>query len=310
MKPPPFRYARCSSAGEAVALLSEAGDDAKVLAGGQSLMPLLNFRLARPALLVDVNPLTDLAYVRENDDGELCIGALCRQIALETMPLDKRWQAIADALPWIGHYPTRVRGTVGGSIAHADPSAELPLLCLGFGARLELTGPAGARSVAADTFFLGPFTTAVGDDELLTEISLSPPPDQAATAFCEFSERHGDFALLSAFVGLAIEDGRCSWCRVAVGGATPAPVRIPEAERALLSSGASDEDLRAAAETAAGSCTADDDVHCSAATRRELASEVTMRALVSARSRATENRTTKMNPDVVRGTTKDPHSSA
>lgn len=287
MKPPPFRYARCSSPSEAVGLLSEAGEDAKVLAGGQSLMPLLNFRLARPALLVDVNPLHEFAFVRENGDGELCIGALCRQAALETTRLAPPWRAIDDALPRVGHYPTRVRGTVGGSIAHADPAAELPLICTGFGGRMELLGAEGGRSVAAKDFFLGPFTTAIGDDELLTEVSLTPPPNGAATSFEEFSERHGDFALVSAFVGLAIDDGRCSWSRVAIGGATPVPVRAPEAELALVGSAATDDDLRAAAQAAAKSCTAGDDVHCSSETRRELALEVAMRALLSARSRAT-----------------------
>ncbi|HVC13986.1 MAG TPA: FAD binding domain-containing protein [Acidimicrobiales bacterium] len=288
MKPPPFRYARCATPADAVTLLSEAGEDAKVLAGGQSLVPLLNFRLARPALLVDVNPLEELAFVREEADGALCIGALFRQVALEATNLGARWQAITDAMPRVGHYPTRVRGTVGGSIAHADPAAELPLLCVGFGARFALVGPAGERSVEVDDFFLGPFTTAVAPDELLTRVSLDPPPDGAVSAFEEFSERHGDFALVSAFVGLALVDGRCSWCRVAIGGVGPTPTRVPDAERALADSGLADAELGIAADASARCCTTGGDVHCSAPTRRELVREVTLRALLRARGRLTD----------------------
>jgi len=285
MKPPPFHYVRCTSAAEAVALLSEAGDDAKLLAGGQSLVPLLNFRLARPSVLVDVNPLRDLAYVRESADGELHIGALCRQATLERAELGPRWAAIADALPLVGHYPTRARGTVGGSIAHADPSAELPLLCLGFGARLTIVGPRGPRTVNADDFFLGSFTTLIEADEMLTEVRLTPPPLGASTVFTEFSERLGDFALVSVFAGLQLSGGTCTWARLAAGGVGPAPVRVPAAEALLAGSPASDADLREAAEAVASCCQVGDDFHCSAATRQDLAREMAFRALARARAK-------------------------
>jgi aerobic carbon-monoxide dehydrogenase medium subunit len=284
MKPPPFHYARCASAAEAVALLSEAGDDAKLLAGGQSLVPLLNFRLARPTLLIDISRLHDLAFIRQNAEGSLCVGALSPQATLETTELGSGWEAIAQALPHIGHYPTRIRGTVGGSVAHADPAAEIPLLCVGFGALLTIVGPHDQRSVEADGFFLGPFTTLIAPDEMLTEIRLMPPPLGASTAFAEFSERHGNFALVSVLAGLLLTDGICSWVRVAAGGLGPMPIRSSAAEAALAGSRASDSDLLRAADAVASSCSAADDFHCSAATRRDLAREITFRALMRARS--------------------------
>jgi aerobic carbon-monoxide dehydrogenase medium subunit len=285
MKPPPFHYARCYSAAEAVALLSGEGEDAKLLAGGQSLVPLLNFRLARPSLLVDVNRLHELAYVRESSEGELCIGALSRQATLERAELGSRWDAIAEALPYVGHYPTRLRGTVGGSVAHADPSAEIPLLCAGLGAQLTLVGPREQRVVQAEGFFLGPFTTVIEPDEMLTEVRLTPPPPGASTAFEEFSERHGDFALVSVFVGLQLAGGRCSWARLAVGGVGPAPIRVSAAEALLAGSQARDADLHEAADAVASCCSLADDFHCSAATRADLARQIALRALVRARAK-------------------------
>jgi aerobic carbon-monoxide dehydrogenase medium subunit len=285
MKPPPFHYVRCYSAAEAVALLSGAGEDAKLLAGGQSLVPLLNFRLARPTLLVDVNRLHDLVYVHESAGGELCIGALSRQASLERTELGSRWDAIAEALPYVGHYPTRVRGTVGGSVAHADPSAEIPVLCLGFGAQLTLVGVRLQRTVQADGFFLGPFTTVIESDEMLTEVRLTPPPPGASTAFEEFSERHGDFALVSVFAGLQLAEGRCSWVRLAVGGVGPAPIRASAAEAVLAGSRARDADLYEAADAVATCCSLGDDFHCSAATRADLARQIALRALVRARAK-------------------------
>jgi len=285
MKPPPFHYVRCSSAAEAVALLSEGGEDAKLLAGGQSLVPLLNFRLARPSLLVDVNRLCDLAYVHESAAGELCIGALSRQATLERTDLGSRWDAIAEALPLVGHYPTRVRGTVGGSVAHADPSAEIPLLCLGFGAWLTLLGPSEERSLQADDFFLSPFMTLIEPDEILTEVRLTSPPLGASTAFEEFSERLGDFALVSVFAGLQLHDGICTWARLAVGGVGPTPIRATAGEAVLAGSHASDADINEAAAAVASCCSLGDDFHCSAATRQDLARQIALRALVRARAK-------------------------
>jgi aerobic carbon-monoxide dehydrogenase medium subunit len=285
MKPPPFHYARCSSAADAAALLSEGGEDAKLLAGGQSLVPLLNFRLARPSLLVDINRIADLDYVREGDAGELRIGALTRQATLERTSLRSCWDAISEALPLIGHYTTRLRGTVGGSIAHADPSAEIPVLCLGFGARLSLLGPRTQRTVMADDFFLGPFMTLIEPDEIITEVCLTSPPLAASTAFEEFSERHGDFALVSVFAGMHLIDGICSWARIAAGGIGPTPVRAPAAEAVLLGSRVGDADLQEAAVAVVSECSIADDFHCSAKTRQEITNALALRVLARARAK-------------------------
>ena len=288
MKPPPFRYVRCSSAAHAAALLSEGGEDAKLLAGGQSLVPLLNFRLARPSLLIDINRLADLDYVDDGAAAELRIGALTRQATLERTSLRSCWDAIAEALPLVGHYPTRLRGTVGGSIAHADPSAELPVLCLGYGAKLTLVGPGQQRVVVADDFFLGPFMTLVQPDEILTEVCLTSPPLEASTAFEEFSERHGDFALVSVFAGMRLTGGICTWVRIAAGGIGPTPIRALAAEAVLAGSRASDADLREAAAAVASACSIADDFHCSAKTRQEITNELALRALASARAKQLE----------------------
>lgn len=280
MKPPPFAYASAGSVEEAVSLLAGAGADAKILAGGQSLVPLLAFRLARPSVLVDVNPLAELAYLRVGNGDGLAIGALCRHVALERSPeLTGPWQAVAEAAPLIGHYPIRVRGTAGGSIAHADPSAELPVLCAAYEAELEVLGPAGRRAIAAADFFRGPFTTSLAPDEVLLEARLPAPPDGARTAFEEFSERAGDFALASVCAGVAFEGRRCTWSRLALGGVGPTPLRATAAEQALAGSDLGEEAVAEAAQLAADACDPRSDFHASGEFRKELVAELTRRAL-------------------------------
>jgi carbon-monoxide dehydrogenase medium subunit/6-hydroxypseudooxynicotine dehydrogenase subunit alpha len=281
VKPPPFAYTRAESPEEAVAILAEAGDDAKALAGGQSLVPLLNFRLARPSLLVDINPLAQLDYLRIGANGAgLAVGALCRHATLErSTQLTGPWQAVAEAVPMIGHYPIRARGTVGGSIAHADPSAELPVLLLAFDGEVEVLGPQGRRTIAAADLFRGPFTTVLGSDELLLEARFSMPPPGARTAFEEFSERAGDFALASVCAGVAVEDGRCTWARVALGGVGSSPLRASGAEQALVGTALDKGAVAEAAELAAGACAPRGDFHGSSEFRRELVRELTARAL-------------------------------
>jgi CO/xanthine dehydrogenase FAD-binding subunit len=272
MKPPPFAYVRAESAEQAVSLLAEAGEDAKVIAGGQSLVPLLNFRLARPSVLVDVNPLGELDYIRIGANGDgLAVGALCRHVALERNgELGGPWNAVAEAVPLIGHYPIRTRGTVGGSIAHADPSAELPVVALAYDAELEALGPQGRRTIPAGEFFRGPFTTALAPDELLVEVRLSGPPPGARSAFEEFSERAGDFALAS--VCAIVGEG---WARIALGGVGPTPLRATAAEEALLA-GAEPDEVGA---LAARDCDPAGDFHASGEFRKELVAELTRRAL-------------------------------
>jgi CO/xanthine dehydrogenase FAD-binding subunit len=285
VKPPPFAYARAESPEEAVSLLAEAGDNAKVIAGGQSLVPLLNFRLARPSILVDVNPLADLDYLQVGGNGAgLVVGALCRHVTLErSIELTGPWQAVAEAVPMIGHYPIRARGTVGGSIAHADPSAELPLLCLAFDAEVDALGPQGRRTIAASDLFRGPFSTTLAPDELLVEIRFPPPPAGARTLFEEFSERAGDFALASVCAGAVVEDGRCTWARVALGGVGPTPLRATAAEQALVGSELDEGAVAQAVELAAEACDPRGDFHGSSEFRKELVAELTARAFARIR---------------------------
>jgi CO/xanthine dehydrogenase FAD-binding subunit len=227
MKPAPFAYEAPRSLSGALALL---GDEATVLAGGQSLVPMLNFRLARPALLIDLNPIGELAYVRPADGG-LRIGALTRQVTLERSEVVRRVSPLlGQAVGLVGHPAIRSRGTVGGSVAHADPAAELPVALTALDARFRLTSSRGERSVAASEFFCGRMTTALAADELLTEIAVPALPSGARCAFVEHARTHGDFAL----AGVAVVVAPGEHAAVALLGAGPTPVRAPAAEHALL----------------------------------------------------------------------------
>jgi CO/xanthine dehydrogenase FAD-binding subunit len=275
VKPPPFRYARARSLDEALALLAAEGEDAKPLAGGQSLLPALAFRLVRPSALVDLGPIAELDHVRR-EGGTLRIGALRRHAALEQEEeLTGAWAALREAAALVGHLPIRSRGTFGGSLAHADPAAELAVAALALDAELVLRGPAGERRVPAEEFFLGPFTTALAPGELLTEVALPQAPAGARGAFEEFSVRAGDYALASACVVVAAEGGVISHARVALGSVGPTPLRARAAERALLE-GAPPEDVSAAA---AAECDPGSDVHADAGYRRRLVAVLVRRAL-------------------------------
>jgi CO/xanthine dehydrogenase FAD-binding subunit len=238
MKLPPFAFTRAESLDHALGVLGELGSDAKALAGGQSLIPLMSFRLAAPAHLVDVSELRDLRYVRLADAG-LTIGGTTRHAELETAAADlaPQWRAFAEALPLIGHLPIRTRGTVGGSLAHADPTAELPLLACTFDAVIVAQSREGRRELAASDFFKGTMTTALEPAELIVEIQFPDPPPGTISAFEEFSERAGDFALASVCVAAACDEaGICTWIRVGLGAVASTPVRSPSAEAALLGS--------------------------------------------------------------------------
>jgi carbon-monoxide dehydrogenase medium subunit len=190
MKPPRFEYAAAHKTDEAVSLLAQHGDRARVLAGGQSLVPLLNFRLARPEMLVDVNRVIELAYVRPADAGGVAIGALTRQHALERSEVVRaRLPLVAEACRLIGHLPIRHRGTVGGSLAHADPAAELPAVMVALEAELTATRRDGRRTLPAEQFFTGMLTTALAPDELLTEIRVPGLPPRTGGAFVEIARR-------------------------------------------------------------------------------------------------------------------------
>lgn len=279
MKPPPFALTRAESPDQATALLHELGDEAKVLAGGQSLLPMMGLRMATPSHLVDVNRCVSLDYIRAGA-GELAIGALTRHVVVERAGLDGPWAALAEAAPVIAHYPIRTRGTFGGSLSHADATAEWPLVALTLGARIVAQSSAGLRQIPAEQFFEGVFTTNLRPEELVVEARFPQPPAGAVSAFEEFSERAGDFALASVCVALACDDGgRCTWARVGLGAVAPVPVRSAAAEAVLVSAPMSPELVREAGAAAAADCAPRDGLHVSAAFRRELVATLVERAL-------------------------------
>ena len=286
MKPAPFAYHRAHSVGEAVALLAELGDEAKILAGALSLVPMMNFRLARPAALVDVTRIEGLSYLRADPGGPdvgdgLRIGALTTHRTVE-VSRDPAVLAGFGVLPrsarWIGHYPIRSRGTFGGSIAHADPASEWCLLAVLLGARIVLTGPDGERAVTAAEFFQGYYTTAARPDEMITELWFPAPVPYAVLT--EFAQRQGDFAVVAAAVSADITDGTCRSGRVALGGVGPVPVQIQAS--ALAGQPASAETWRAMGEHAAGQIDPPDDTHGSSEYRRRLTVTLVARALAEA----------------------------
>ncbi|GAA2653349.1 FAD binding domain-containing protein [Streptomyces lunalinharesii] len=279
MKPAPFRYHRARDVHGTTRLLAELGEDAKVLAGGQSLVAMMNFRLARPDHLVDIGGLRELDHLTTGADGALHLGALTTHHTVETAPdalLGPGFAVLRRAMGWIGHLPIRTRGTVGGSLAHADATAEWCLLAVTLGAEIVVSGPGGQRRVPAGEFFLGPYTSALEPDELLTEVVFPRPAPHAALT--EFAARKGDFALVSAVVDLDVEGGRVRGGRVGLGGVAPVPVRVPAAE-AVLADGGSFADCAAAAAAAADP---PDDAGGSAAYRRQLVRALVERACVQA----------------------------
>ena len=287
MKPPPFEYVAATSLEEAVAALGEHGDEAKLLAGGQSLVPLLAFRLARPGVLVDLNGVGGLDRLELAGDA-LVVGAMARQRDVELLPgLRERCELIPEAIELVGHVAIRNRGTVGGSLAHADPAAEWPALAVLLDAELELVGPSGRRTVAARDFFLSYFTTVLEPDEVLTEIRLPLPNGRSGSCFVELSRRHGDFALagVGALVTLA-GDGTAAEVRLGLIGVGDRPVRPAAAEQALRGRVPDEGAIAAAAEAVAGEIEPTGDIHASEEYRRHLATVLTRRALAAAVARA------------------------
>jgi carbon-monoxide dehydrogenase medium subunit len=287
MKPPRFEYAAPQKIDEAVALLAQHGDRAKILAGGQSLVPLLNFRLARPEVLVDVNRVAELAYVRPVDSG-VAIGALTRQHTLERAEVIRtKLPIVAEACGLIGHLPIRHRGTLGGSLAHADPASELPAAVMALEAELTVTRRGSQRTLAADQFFTGMLTTALAPDELLTEVRLPGLPPRTGGAFSEIARRAGDFALVGMAALVTLDDaGRVTRARLALCGAGPTPLRAREAERVLVGERPEGRVLDEAAEQLAAATDPPSDIHASAAFRKKLARHVGRQAIELAVRRA------------------------
>ncbi len=272
MKPPAFAYRAAETVEGAVAALAELGSDACVLAGGQSLVPLLNLRLVRPSALVDIGRVGELSGIHAN--GDLRIGATTRQAdALRSPHVAARAPLLADALRHVGHSATRSRGTLGGSIAHADPAAELPAVLLALDGAAAVRSADGERTVAASSLFLGPFTTALAPGELITALRLPAAPAGARHGFCEIARRHGDFALAGAAVVVAP-----GHARVALFGVAPAAFRAQAAEQALAQGAGAEEAARLAAAAAEPS----GDAHATAGYRRTAAVTATLRALLAA----------------------------
>jgi CO/xanthine dehydrogenase FAD-binding subunit len=284
MKPPPFEYYYASEPAEALALLAEHGDDGKVLAGGQSLVPLLNLRIARPSCLVDINGLHELDYVRRGDGGCLFVGALTRQSTLEHSPeLAADVPLLVEAVRHVGHIQVRNRGTVGGSVAHADPAAEIPAALAALDARFHLASRRGTRRIGCEEFFLGIFTTALAPDELLTAIEIPPPASNTRSAFCELARRHGDFALGGAAVLLTVGPTLvCERASIALVAAAATPTRAAAAEASLVGRRVDAEAAREAARLAVADIAPWGDIHASAAFRRHVVQELVRRALMRA----------------------------
>ena len=295
MKPAAFDYLAPRSVEEAVAHLAERGDDAKVLAGGQSLVPMMAFRLATPSALVDLNRVDALEHVRL-EGGGLVMGALARQAAVAAVPgLRERCEMVSEGIDLIGHVAIRNRGTVGGSLAHADPAAEWPALLLALDGAVDVAGPSGSsRTIAAGELFETYFTTSLAPDEILTEVRvpLPAPSDETAegSAFVEFAQRHGDFAIAgaAAFMSLRgdVDEATVVDARIALIGVRETAVRARAAEDLLRSARATDETLDEAARAIDGDIDPVSDVHASSDFRRHLARVVTRRALSRALGRA------------------------
>jgi carbon-monoxide dehydrogenase medium subunit len=291
MKPAPFEYHRPRTRPEVLSLLTDHAGDAKALAGGQSLIPAMNFRLATPAVLVDLNAIDDLAYIRSDADG-LRIGAMTRHRLVERSDLVREHAAlVGEAMPFIAHAAIRTRGTIGGSLAHADPAAELPAVMLALEARLRLEHAGGAREVPAAQFFTGLFSTALEPGELVTEVVIprvGTTPGKTGWAFQEFSRRHGDFALAGVAAHVTVgTDGRCSSARIALFGVGDRPLTAHAGARALVGERPSAEAIRTAAEaTAREDIDPTSDIHASSRYRRHLAGVLTRRVLESAFGKA------------------------
>jgi len=285
MKPAKFEYHAPSTLDEAIALLVRYGGDAKLLAGGQSLVPLLNFRLARPAALVDLNRIRSLAYIREHD-GQVRLGAMTRQRTIEFSPVvARRLPLLREATRWVGHLPIRSRGTIGGSIAHADPSAEYPAVLTALEGEIVARGPKGERTLAPAALFETYLTTTLAADEVLTEVRLPAMPEGAGWAFEEFARRHGDFAIVGVAAALW-RDGARVTARLATAGAGATPRRLRACEEILERDGVGDTAIAAAARRASELVEPDSDLHASADYRRHLVGVLTERALRRARETA------------------------
>ena len=293
MKPAPFEYFVPVELQEALDLLERYGDEAKILAGGQSLMPLMNLRLARPGLIIDINRLSSLDTITATPEGGLTIGALTRQRALERSKIVQEQNPIlAAAMPLIGHFQIRNRGTIGGSLVHADPAAELPAVSLLLGAEFLLRSKSAVRVVPAAEFFLSYLTTAIRPAELLTEIRLPKWPSGEAWAVQEIARRKGDFALIGVALRAELDgEETVQKAVIVMFGVDSKPLRMERAEAVLKGRRISEAFLRELSGVVAEELEPDSDIHASAAYRKEVGGVLVRRALESALAKLKETRT-------------------
>lgn len=299
MKAAPFEYARPATLAEACSLLAAHGPDAKLIAGGQSLVPMMAMRLARPAWLIDISRLAELqriaapADLPADQDGVFAVGAGVRQCVMERDPHARASvPLLARALRWVGHVQTRNRGTIGGSIVHGDVSAEIALVACVLDAMLELRDTSGVTEVPAREFFLAPMVTSIAPEQCLTEIRFPVwrglgGEAMRGCAFDEVSVRHGDFALVSACAQVVVDaDGRCLRAELGIGGAAPVPLALPEIDPQLVGTRLDEQAITAAADAAAEMIDPEGDLHASADYRRHLARVLLERVLRAAREDA------------------------
>jgi carbon-monoxide dehydrogenase medium subunit len=288
VKPPRFTYHDPPTLDAALDLLAQYGDEAKILAGGQSLMPVLNFRLARPANLIDINAIGELATVETGAAGApLALGALVRQRGLERSAVVRQHcPLIGQALPYVGHPQIRNRGTLGGSLAHADPAAELPAVIVASESQLTVQNKTRTRTIAAEDFFVGQLTTVLEPDEMLVRIDIPAWPEQTGSSLQEVAMRLGDFALGGVATTLTLgADGRVARARIVCFGVGERPLRQTEAEQSLVGATPGDEAFAEAGRLVSARVEPTEDIHASAGYRKRLAGILTRRALAESHSR-------------------------
>jgi carbon-monoxide dehydrogenase medium subunit len=288
MKPPPFRLIFATTLDEALAAKAAYGEDARFLAGGQSLVPALNFRLLEPAVLIDINSLSELAGVWRSGDGYIRVGALTRYREIERDPSTVRdLPLIHEALPHIAHPQIRNRGTIGGNLAHSDPASELPAIVLALGGRLRAQSAKGERWIAAGDFFLGALTNALAADEMLVEIELPVAAPRSGSCFLEVARRRGDFALIGVACTVRIDnDGSCSEARIGLCNAGAVPLLAAQAGQSLLGRHLGAANFDEAAALVAAAIEPGGSIHASKEFQRHLAGVLTKRALTTAHERA------------------------
>jgi CO/xanthine dehydrogenase FAD-binding subunit len=291
MKPAPFEYIAPQTLNESLAVMNEHGYEAKLLAGGQSLVPVMNFRLAMPSMLIDINSLSELSQMTRDGNGNLHIGAMVRQSTLQYSPLVAEFAPlIHETMPFVAHQQIRNRGTIGGSLAHADPAGELPVITVALAARFRLQRQTGDRWINAEDFFETLFTTALEPEEILTEIEIPPLPLRTGCAFLEIARRHGDYAQSGVAAVITLDDaGGCRQARLVFLNAGEIPMIAREATAILLGQTLTEECITESAHVAAKKeIDPTDDIHATSAYKRHLAEVLAKRVLIQAVQRAQE----------------------